>query len=291
MAGSYNLMRERLQEAVASNTELTQNLESKVEERTAQLKAVYDKLKTSDRLASLGTLAASVAHEINNPISGVLNLSMLMQRILRDDGIPPDRVKEYREYLQQVIHETSRVGRIVSDLLAFSRRSKPQRSLADLNGIIKRTLALITHKLELARVEVRLELAEPLPSVNCDSSQIQQVALNLLLNAAEATRGAGLIVVRTRPVYQGNQVLLEVQDNGTGIPPEILKHIFDPFFTTKEEGKGVGLGLAVVYGIIDSHDGEIEVDSKVGQGTTFRVILPMATPTEPGSVTEGVTHV
>ena len=290
LASSFNLMRERLQEAVSKNTELTQNLESKVEERTAQLQAAHEKLKTSDRLASLGTLAASVAHEINNPISGVLNLSMLMQRILRDDGIPPDRVKEYREYLQQVTQETSRVGRIVADLLAFSRRSKPQRSLADLNAVIRRTLALITHKLELARVEVRTELAEPLPSVYCDSSQIQQVVLNLLLNAAEATRGAGLIVVRTRPVYQGNQVILEVQDNGSGIPPDILKHIFDPFFTTKEEGKGVGLGLAVVYGIIDSHEGEIEVDSKVGQGTTFRVILPMATPMETDNAVEGTTH-
>ncbi len=290
LAGSYNRMRERLQEAVERNAELTQNLESKVEERTVQLQAAHEKLKTSDRLASLGTLAASVAHEINNPISGVLNLSMLMQRILRDDGIPPDRVKEYREYLQQVIQETSRVGRIVSDLLAFSRRTKPLRSLADLNAIIKRTLALITHKLELAQVEVRLELSEPLPSVYCDSSQIQQVVLNLLLNAAEATRGAGLIVVRTRPVYQGNQVLLEVQDNGAGIPPEIQKHIFDPFFTTKEEGKGVGLGLAVVYGIIDSHEGDIEVDSQVGQGTTFRVILPMATPTDLNAVAEGTAH-
>jgi two-component system NtrC family sensor kinase len=291
LASSFNLMRERLQAAVAKNTELTQNLESKVEERTAQLKAAHEKLKTSDRLASLGTLAASVAHEINNPVSGVLNLSMLMQRILRDDGVPPDRVKEYREYLQQVIHETTRVGRIVSDLLAFSRRSKPQRSLADLNAIIKRTLGLIAHKLELARVEVRTELAEPLPSLYCDASQIQQVVLNLLLNAAEATRGAGLVVVRTHPVYQGNHVILEVQDNGTGIPPEILKHIFDPFFTTKEEGKGVGLGLAVVYGIIESHDGEIEVDSQIGQGTTFRVILPLATPAETSPVTEGAIHV
>jgi two-component system NtrC family sensor kinase len=291
LASSFNRMRERLQEAVASNNELTQNLESKVEERTAQLKAAHDKLKTSDRLASLGQMAASVAHEINNPVSGVLNLSMLMQRILREDGIPPDRVKEYREYLQQVIHETTRVGRIVSDLLSFSRRSKPQRSLADLNAIIKRTLALAAHKLQLARLEVRLELAEPMPAVFCDASQIQQVVLNLLLNAAEAIRGSGLVVVRTRLVYQENQVILEVQDNGTGIPPEILKQIFDPFFTTKEEGKGVGLGLAVVYGIIDSHDGEIEVDSQAGQGTTFRVTLPLTTPVDSTSLTAGATHV
>ena len=218
LASSFNLMRERLQEAVAKNTELTQNLESKVEERTAQLKAAHEKLNTSDRLASLGTLAASVAHEINNPISGVINLSMLMQRILRDDGIPPDRVKEFREYLQQVIHETARVGRIVSDLLAFSRRSKPQRSLADLNAIIKRTLALVAHKLELARVEVRIELAEPLPSLYCDASQIQQVVLNLLLNAAEATRGAGLVVIRTRPVYQGNTSSWKCRTTARGFP-------------------------------------------------------------------------
>jgi two-component system NtrC family sensor kinase len=291
LASSFNLMRERLQSAVAKNTELMQHLESKVDERTSQLHNAYEKLKQSDRLASLGQLSASVAHEINNPISGVLNLSMLMRRILTEDGIPPDRLPEFREYLQRVIEETTRVGRIVSDLLSFSRRSKTLRSLADLNEIVKRTVGLATHKLELANISTRLELAEPLPSVFCDASQIQQVVLNLLLNAAEATRGDGQVTIRTRLVYQGNQVILEVQDNGTGIPAEIQKQIFDPFFTTKEEGKGVGLGLAVVYGIVEAHGGEIDIDSRLGQGTTFQVILPLATPVEAVPSPKGNGHV
>lgn len=277
LARSFNIMRERLIQAMAEINQFTQNLESKVEERTNQLKTAHRKLLQTDRMASLGQLAASVAHEINNPVSGVLNLSMLMQRILRDDGIPPDRVADFRKYLAQVVSETSRVGRIVTDLLSFSRRSKPQNTRADLNAIVKTTVSLVSHKLKLGSVEIHLDLREDLPAIQCDQSQMQQVVLNLVMNGAEATHknGHGDVWVGTH-LDPDKTVVLEVRDNGEGIPQETLPKIFDPFFTTKEEGKGVGLGLAVVYGIVDAHHGDIDVKSSMGQGTTFRVTLPPA---------------
>lgn len=286
LARSFESMRVRLRTALAEINQFTHSLETKVNERTEQLKVAHRKLLQTDRLASLGQLAASVAHEINNPISGVLNLSMLMQRILKDDGIPPNRIADFRKYLSQVTGETSRVGRIVSDLLTFSRRSKPQRALADLNRIVRSTVSLTSHKLKLAGVAVEMNLAENLPQVPCDASQIQQVVLNLVLNAAEAmhARAEGLVRIGTRVEEKTSAVLLLVEDSGEGIRPEHLAKIFDPFFTTKPEGKGVGLGLAVSYGIVEAHGGDIEVVSKVGEGTTFVVRLPlgeMPAPSEP----------
>jgi two-component system, NtrC family, sensor kinase len=278
LARSFNRMNDRLMKAMGEINEFTQSLETKVQERTEQLKAAHQKLLQSDRLASLGQLSASVAHEINNPLSGVLNLSMLMQRILKDDGIPTGRIEEFRKYLSQVISETSRVGRIVSDLLAFSRRSKPQSTNADLNNIIKTTVSLVSHKLKLSNVEVELALEDTLPLLRCDNSQIQQVVMNLVLNAAEATqsKGNGKVKIHTRSDKKAGELIFEVDDNGEGMPPERISKIFDPFFTTKPEGKGVGLGLAVVYGIVDSHGGDIAVSSKVGEGTRFKVTLPIA---------------
>ncbi len=278
LARSFNSMQERLGVAVGELNELTHGLENKVKKRTEQLRTAQDKLIRSDRLASLGQLAASVAHEINNPIAGVLNLSMLMQRILKDDGIPRDRVQEFRLYLAQVASETARVGHIVSDLLAFSRRPKPQRGPADVNAIVRSTLSLVGHKMELADIRTEADIAEDLPRVSCDASQIQQVVMNLVLNAAEATAAGGTVSVSTRPSRDGGAVVLEVRDAGAGIPPEILPRIFDPFFSTKEDGKSTGLGLAVVYGIVHAHGGDVEVESRVGEGSTFRVTIPRTPP-------------
>ena len=286
LARSFEVMRERLRTALGEINQFTQKLETKVQERTEQLKAAQKKLVQSDRLASLGQLSASVAHEINNPVSGVLNLSMLMQRMLTDDGVPPARLVEFRRYLSQVINETSRVGHIVSDLLAFSRRGKPQRAPADLNRIVRMTLSLVQHKLKLSNVSVEADLNEGLPPVLCDPSQIQQVVLNLVLNAAEATQSKGVDkrpgrVSVTTFIADGME-MLTVADNGEGIPPENLAKIYDPFFTTKSEGKGVGLGLAVSYGIIQAHGGDIEVKSAAGAGATFTVSLPLEQPAPGG---------
>ena len=192
------------------------------------------------------------------------------------------RLEEFRKYLSQVTSETGRVGRIVSDLLAFSRRGKPQRSAADLNKIVRMTLSLTQHKMKLSGVDVQAVFAEDLPAAPCDASQIQQVALNLLLNAAEATQTKAERRVAVATAKADGAVVLTVSDNGEGILPENLAKIFDPFFTTKSEGKGVGLGLAVSYGIIQAHGGEIEVKSAVGQGTTFTVSLPLEQPAQAG---------
>jgi two-component system NtrC family sensor kinase len=271
-------MRERLGEALGEINRAAQELEAKVAERTAQLQQAQRRLLQADRLASLGQLAASVAHEINNPLSGVLNFSALMGRILREDGIPRERVPEFRGYLDRVTEQTARAGRIVSDLLAFSRRSKPQSAPSDLNAIVRTTVGLVSHKLKLLNVEAALELDETLPPLTCDASQIQQVVLNLVMNGAEATRphGSGRVSVVTRGSGDGESALLEVTDDGEGIPQEALERIFEPFFTTKDDGKGVGLGLAVVYGIVESHGGRIEVRTAGGRGTTFEVTLPLA---------------
>ncbi|MBK9167361.1 MAG: HAMP domain-containing protein [Bryobacterales bacterium] len=280
---SFNTMRERLRDALSEINQFTHRLETTVAERTGQLREAHRKLLQTDRLASLGQLSASVAHEINNPIAGVLNLSMLMQRILKDNGIPAGREEEFRRYLGQVVSETSRVGRIVSDLLAFSRRSKPQRVEADLNRVVETTVSLVAHKLKLNETEAELDLAPDLPLLLCDPSQMQQVVLNLVLNASEAThtKGRGHVAVRTRLAEDGGAVELVVEDNGEGIPPEIAAKIFDPFFTTKPEGKGVGLGLAVLYGIVRAHDGEVDVNSTAGEGTRFTVTLPLSSGPTP----------
>ena len=277
LARSFNAMRDRLGEAMARVNQDAQLLEAKVDERTRQLKEAHQRLLQADRLASLGQLAASVAHEINNPLSGVLNYSALMARILRDDGVPRERVAEFRGYLERVSEQTARAGRIVSDLLAFSRRSKPHRAPADLAAIVRTTVSLVSHKLKLMSVEADLVLDAELPPVPCDASQVQQVVLNLVMNAAEATRahGRGTVTVSARRVAGRQAVAVEVADDGEGIAPETLSRIYDPFFTTKEEGRSLGLGLAVVYGIVDAHGGTIDVRTAVGQGTTFTIELPL----------------
>jgi two-component system NtrC family sensor kinase len=283
LVSSFNTMRDRLGDAMDKVNQFTQSLEEKVEERTQQLKAAHQKLLHSDRLASLGQLSASVAHEINNPISGVLNLSMLCQRILKDDALPPERVPELKKYLNQISRETSRVGRIVSDLLAFSRRSKPQRANADLNRLVQSTVSLVEHKLRLSEASTHFNLQPDLPLIPCDASQIQQVILNLVLNAAEAIQpaGGGIVTVTTQLNARKDAVELIVEDNGEGIPEENLEKIFAPFFTSKPDGKGVGLGLAVLYGIVQAHDGHVEVKSSKGLGSTFIVTLPLSAATHP----------
>ena len=277
LASAFESMRIRLQSAMEELNRFTQSLEGKVEERTEQLKVAHQKLLKSHRLASLGQLSASVAHEINNPVSGVLNLAMLLQRIISSDGVPRERIDEVKRYLTQIVHETSRVGRIVQDLLAFSRRSTPQRVVADLHVLVDRTVTILGHKMKLMNVELNLDLEEGLPHVRCDPSQMQQVLFNLIINAGESTqsRAGGRVLVSTRFDRARNEVLLTVRDNGEGIRPENLSKIFDPFFTTKPEGKGVGLGLAVVYGIVEAHHGDIEVESTLGAGTCFTVRVPL----------------
>ena len=278
LAQSFNEMRERLRVALDDLGDLAHDLERRVEERSRQLSAAREELVRSDRLASLGQLSACVAHEINNPISGVLNLSMLLRRVLRDDGIPAGRIEEFRRYLTQISEESARVGRIVKDLLAFARVSSSQRADVNLNALIRDTMSLLEHRLAVANVRAELELSPELPLLRCDGPHLQQVLVNLVMNATEAMQGGGVLRVRTRLSGDAGRVEIEVTDSGSGIRAEHQSRIFDPFFTTKGEGKGVGLGLSVVYGIVESHGGTIDLHSEVGKGTTFIVRLPLHPP-------------
>ncbi|MEZ4386425.1 MAG: ATP-binding protein [Candidatus Krumholzibacteriia bacterium] len=280
LARSFTDMQERVRRSNHQLQDFNLNLERLVDERTRQLRATEQKLIQSDRLASLGQLAASVAHEINNPLGGVINFGKLMQRLVDDQGIPPGRVADFRTYLEHVVTETSRCGRIVRDLLIFARHSTPQRIPQDFNAIVQRTVSVLRHRLELGEVEPVLHLDEHLPEVTCDASQIQQIVTNLVINAAEAMED-GRVTICTRTGPAPGKITLAVSDTGSGIPPEYLSQIYDPFFSTKGEGQGTGLGLAVVYGIVESHGGQIDVATTVGKGTTFTVTLPIQPP--PGS--------
>ncbi len=283
LGAAFEDMRKHLWVARSRVERFTEELEEQVEERTAQLKATQEQLIQSDRMASMGQLAASVVHEVNNPISAVLNLSMFLQRILGEDGVPPDRLDAFRRHLGQISDETARAGRIVSDLLAFSRRSSPQRTPTNLNDVVDRAVGLVRHRSELENVKLVVEPDPKLPLVSCDRSQIVQVIVNLVLNALEAIEGAGTVVVRTGVEAETRLAILQVEDDGPGIADDHIGRIFDPFFSTKLGEKGVGLGLAVVYGIIEAHDGRLAVASRVAVGTTFTVRLPLSTPRDPAA--------
>lgn len=242
-----------------------------LDERDRQLREyVHNRLSQSEKLASLGRLAAGIAHEINNPLTGVLTYSHLLLK-----NTPPGSPE--REDLEVIVRETTRCRQIVKELLDFARERKSERKPSDLNRVIRNTISLVENQVSSHNVEIRTELDPELPEILIDANQIQQVFTNLALNAAEAMPEGGAITIATSSPENERFVRAEVSDTGTGIPEENLRKIFDPFFTTKEGGAGTGLGLAVTYGIIERHNGTIEVRSEVGKGTTFIIRLPRET--------------
>jgi two-component system NtrC family sensor kinase len=257
--------------------EITRRLEQMVEERTRELKETHKKLLHQDKMASLGKLAASVVHEINNPIAGILNLIMLMKRIVVEDSIGSRQIDQFNQYLALMETETRRTSRIVSNLLAFSRQSKIELKRISLNRLIEQTLFLNSNLLKIAGVKVNTDLDPNLPDLVGSEDQLQQVFMNLVSNAAEAMEAGdgGRLNIETTYALGDDTAEVDFRDNGIGIPEENISKLFEPFFTTKKKGKGVGLGLSVAYGIIQEHGGSIYVKSKVGKGTTFRVKFPL----------------
>ena len=223
-----------------------------------ELEAAQAQLVHSEKIASLGRMAAGVAHEINNPLAGILIYAELLQRDLAADAL-------HRENLEVIINQTMRCQQIVNRLLDFSRQTLGQRKLFDVNDIIHRCVELISHQAFFHNIKVIQQLDPLLPQIVGDPGQLQQVFTNLLLNAADAMNGQGQIVIASRPTRQGDGVILTFTDTGCGIPPEIRDKIFEPFFTTKPPGKGTGLGLSIVYGVIQRHGGTIEADSSPGE--------------------------
>lgn len=235
-------------------------------EREEQLKLATGKqLHRSEKLASLGRLAAGVAHEINNPLTGVLTFAHLMKEKPNMDG-------QDLQDLDLIIHETTRAAEIVRGLLDFARERAVIKEPLNLNEVIARTIRLIRNQKLFERIVIDEDLANDLPEIEGDMNQLQQVLLNLSLNACEAMPTGGTLIIRTRSGERG--VIVMLADTGCGIKPEHLEHVFEPFFTTKPVGKGTGLGLSVSYGIVQQHGGAIEVDSQPGRGTTFTLVFP-----------------
>ena len=225
----------------------------------------------SEKLASLGVLAGGVAHEINNPLMVILGRTELM---LMDESLGEDP----RKNLETICHETERIGKIVQNLLTFSRKSRQERiESVDVSDVLERTLTLSEHQLTVGNVKVHKEIDPDIQPIAANAGQLQQVFMNLIINAHHAMPDGGELTIRTASVPD-DKVVIEISDTGCGISPEDINRIFDPFFTTKEEGKGTGLGLAVSRNIIDNHGGDIGVHSTIGAGTTFRVVLPRVAP-------------
>lgn len=227
-------------------------------------------LTRSERLASIGRLAAGVAHEINNPLTGVVTFAHML---LRDAPAG----SQQKDDIETIINAAMRCRDVVRGLLDFSRQTVPNKSLSDLNAVLSDALNLTQNQANLHGVRVAEELAADLPRLVLDPGQIQEVAVNLVVNAVDAMPDGGDLCVRTRVVDEGGNRWVEfgVSDTGCGIPRENLKRVFDPFFTSKEVGKGTGLGLAISYGIVSEHGGQIDVSSEPGQGTTVTVRLPL----------------
>ena len=242
-------------------------LEGKVAERTHELEQMQAQLVRSEKLASLGELVAGIAHEINNPLTGILVFSSLIKN---DSRLDPVLIKD----LDTVIQETERCATIVKGLLDFARETVPQKTWSSLNDILEASLALVKNQALFQNISIIRDFSEEIPAILADPNQLEQVFINMLLNAGHAMIAGGTLRITTTLNRENNGVMAEIADTGCGIPEEYLAKIFDPFFTTKESS-GTGLGLSVSYGIINSHGGTIEVESAVGIGTTFTIKLPI----------------
>jgi len=233
---------------------------------------IQSKMLQTEKMAALGQLVSGIAHELNNPLTAIMGYAQL----LLGHGLKSDQLSEAKK----VYHEAERARRIVKNLLYFARENQPERSRVDINEIIERTLALRSYELRVENIAVDCDLALDLPKTTADPYQLQQVILNLVINAEQALiegRGQGHVWIRTRHLQQraGDRISIEISDDGPGIAPEIASRIFDPFFSTKPPGVGTGLGLSIVYGIVHQHGGEVTYDNQSGLGARFTVELPV----------------
>ncbi len=290
VADSFNVMTADLRQARAELHELIEALESTVEERSKELLAARAEVAQGEKLASIGVLAAGIAHELNNPLTGVLTFTSLMRKKALEGS-------EDAEDLDLVIRETKRCASIIRRLLDFAREKVPVKGFFNLNQVLEDTVRFVERPASLQKIVITMDLDSDLPQIWGDADLIKQVVMNILVNAQQAIDGAGTIAVVTRTcsakTSQQNDekrlpmVELAIKDTGCGIPEANMQRIFDPFFTSKEVGKGTGLGLSVSYGIIKAHGGEIKVSSVVGQGTTFRILLPITSPFSESELSSG----
>jgi len=264
---SFNRMTENLKKANEKLILWGKTLEKRVEERTQKLREMQDSLVRSEKLASLGKMAAGVAHEINNPLTSILlNTHLMLEKVKKNS--------RFRENLSLIADETSRCSEIVKGLLEFSHQNPPEKNFADVNDLINLTLSILENQVAFQNIKIIKNLDQNLPQIQIDINKMKQVFWNLMINAAEAMPEGGMLTLISRLSENSKYIEIEFKDTGLGIPKENLNKLFDPFFTTK--GGGTGLGLAVSYGIIEQHKGKIEVQSKKYQGSTFAISLPIS---------------
>lgn len=281
LSGDFNRMATDLARMQEELKEWSHTLEQKVVQKTSELRAAQGQVLHMEKMASLGKLSATVAHELNNPISGILTYSRLIERDLVDQPVELEVRQELERYLHLVQQECVRCGTIVQNLMAFARRSSTEMEPVDVNDVVERSVMLIRHHLEISGIELRSEPLTGDTVVVADEGQLEQALVALFVNAVEAMPEGGELGVRV--FGNPKHVNICISDTGVGMPPEVLDHVFEPFYSTKTEESGAGLGLAVVYGIVHRHGGTIDIESEVGVGTTIRVRMLRNPPPSDGS--------
>ena len=259
LAHSFNDMSSQLKEEHNENVAWTQTLEQRVEQKTRELKRAHEHALHTEKMASIGKMAAVLAHEINNPLSGILAYAKLLRKWIDHEDGGESRRREICDSLDLIAIESRRCGDLVKNLLTFSRTTPMNLQATNLNQVIDRALRLVQHQLDLAGTHVEPQLDPNLPQVLCDGAQIEQVVLALMVNATDAMPQGGNLWVTTQTDPKKSTVQVVVRDDGSGIPPEILPRLFEPFLTTKETGRGAGLGLAISRSILERHSGSIDV--------------------------------
>ena len=277
LAHSFNDMSLQLRAANEQIMTWAKTLEDRVDEKTKELRSAHDRVLHVEKMASLGKMAAVVAHEVNNPLSGILTYAKLLLKWVASGQAANGKRDEAMECLELIATESRRCGDLIKNLLSLSRSAPMNLQSVDLHEVINRSLLLIRHQLELAGIDAQLKLEDDLPRVPCDAAQIEQVLLALIMNAIDAMPRGGNLWIATLLNHDETEISIQVRDDGAGIAPDVLPQIFEPFMTTKEHGHGVGLGLAISRGIVEGHHGRIEVESQLGKGTTFTVTLPVRT--------------
>ncbi len=274
LARSFNIMTRELKEAHREITEWSDTLEEKVKQKTEALKKAQSQLVQIEKMASLGKLSASVAHELNNPLEGILTYSKLIAKRLRKREELSEIMQEMLDDVELIISETERSGNIVKNLLLFSRKQVGDFETVPIKQIIEHATRLVQHHLKISKVELETSFPGDDVGLYCNANQVQQALIALFVNAVEAMPDGGTITVKVEKQTEAGDIVIKISDTGMGIAEEDIPHIFEPFFTRKKEGKGVGLGLSIVYGIIERHGGHITVDSELGAGTTFTITFP-----------------
>jgi len=277
LAESFNEMTQSLRRAEWQNKQWSQTLEQRVSEKTDELKKIHEQIVQIEKMASLGKLSATVAHELNNPLEGVLTYAKLIARRMRRMEIESPQLKETIEDIELIMRETERCGNIVKNLLLFSKKQVVEFGLVSVRQIVEKAERLMKHHFDISNVQFTANYPADEVLLLCDENQIQQALVALFVNAVEAMPDGGTLTVSVSDNALSGKITIEVQDTGVGIPEEDVGHVFEPFFSTKRNEQGVGLGLSVVYGIIDRHGGKIVIQSHVGKGTTFRIDFPRTT--------------